>query len=248
MKTFQQIGTAAGAITEEKNRAYGSSFTTAGAAMRLLYPNGIGIDQMADALVLVRIWDKLMRIATDRDALGESPYHDIIGYSILGVHMHQAAEGEPQAPCGSVSAEVAAKKSQAPSDSALPSAPPLTTLNASASSDRSSAMPSSPESPNTSASTGALASTATVAALFASASEKERQQRQQAESYQLSCGLTPKDRLRFGLLRNSRGECAQCASTYIGNVLYSINVGHVEILFDSRECVEIFNSHRGPCA
>lgn len=44
----------------------------------------LGIEQMDDALCVVRILDKLFRIATDRDALGESPYVDIAGYALLG--------------------------------------------------------------------------------------------------------------------------------------------------------------------
>ncbi|MBW2598588.1 MAG: hypothetical protein JRC60_00445 [Deltaproteobacteria bacterium] len=35
-------------------------------------------------MAVTRIIDKLFRIATDKDALGESPYHDIAGYGILG--------------------------------------------------------------------------------------------------------------------------------------------------------------------
>ena len=36
-------------------------------------------------LAVVRIVDKLFRIATDKDAFGESPFKDIAGYGILGV-------------------------------------------------------------------------------------------------------------------------------------------------------------------
>ncbi|HEY4358234.1 MAG TPA: hypothetical protein VGN16_20985 [Acidobacteriaceae bacterium] len=130
MKTFQQIGTAAGALVEEKNRAYGSSFATAGAAFRLLYPDGIAPEQIDDALVLVRIWDKMKRIATDRDALGESPYADIIGYGILGVHMHQHRK-EGSAPCNGSASDVPQKSkaqqgASAPSDA---SEPTTTTAN-----------------------------------------------------------------------------------------------------------------------
>lgn len=89
MKTFEQIGAEIGEIVAEKNAAYGSSFAKAGEFLRLLYPNGLRPEQYADALLLVRIFDKQMRIATDRDALGESPYGDISGYGVLGVHLHQ---------------------------------------------------------------------------------------------------------------------------------------------------------------
>jgi hypothetical protein len=234
MKTFQQIGTAAGELVEEKNRAYGSSFATAGTAMRLLYPNGIAPEQMHDALVLVRIWDKLMRIATDRDALGESPYHDIIGYGILGVHMHQATEGEPQAPCGSVSAKAAANESQAPSDSAAPSAPHSTTPSASAKSANSSEKPSSPESPSTSASTGALASTAMVAAVFGSASESHLRI------------LTRDEVLDAAKRRNDDLRCAHCGSPiqFDGSPIMEI-IDSAWLYFHTQECVAIFRFSLG---
>jgi hypothetical protein len=81
---FRRIGTEIGELVAEKNTAYGNSFSTVGEALRLLYPKGIQPDQYADALALTRIWDKMMRIATDRDAMGESPYRDIAGYGLLG--------------------------------------------------------------------------------------------------------------------------------------------------------------------
>jgi len=72
-------------LVEEKQAAYGDSFGKSGAVMRILYPDGISPEQMDDALVVVRVIDKLFRIATDRDAFGESPWRDIMGYSLLAV-------------------------------------------------------------------------------------------------------------------------------------------------------------------
>lgn len=71
------------ATVAEKNAAYGDSFARSGEVMAILYPNGIAPGQMADALAVVRVIDKLFRIATDRDALGESPWRDIAGYALL---------------------------------------------------------------------------------------------------------------------------------------------------------------------
>lgn len=34
-------------------------------------------------LAIVRVFDKMMRIATDKDAFGEDPWRDIAGYAIL---------------------------------------------------------------------------------------------------------------------------------------------------------------------
>ncbi len=92
MKTFAQIGTETGQLVERKNAAYGSSFAKTGDYLRLLYPDGLRPDQFDDALLLARDFDKSMRIATSRNAFGESPWEDKAGYAILGVHLHQAAE------------------------------------------------------------------------------------------------------------------------------------------------------------
>ena len=73
-----------GHIVAEKNAAYGSAFSKAGDFLKLLYPGGIEPEQYTDMLLLVRIFDKQMRIATAKDALGESPFRDIAGYGILG--------------------------------------------------------------------------------------------------------------------------------------------------------------------
>jgi hypothetical protein len=106
-------------LVAEKNQAYGSSFAKAGTAMRLLYPDGIRPAQMDDALLIVRIWDKLQRIATDRDALGESPYRDIAGYGILGAHLHESRRPTwEKDQCGSVSASDAQTSSRTTTGSA----------------------------------------------------------------------------------------------------------------------------------
>jgi hypothetical protein len=82
---FMTIARQVGELVCEKNRAYGGSFEDAPKLLLLLYPDGVKPAQYQDMLLLVRIFDKMKRIATDRDAFGESPYHDIAGYGILGV-------------------------------------------------------------------------------------------------------------------------------------------------------------------
>ena len=80
-ESFAEIGK----LIAEKQQAYGGSFGKSGAIVRVLYPDGIPLDKLDDALTVIRIIDKLFRIATDRDALGESPWRDIAGYAILSV-------------------------------------------------------------------------------------------------------------------------------------------------------------------
>ena len=88
---FESIGTELGKLVQKKNDAYGDSFAKTDKFLELLYPEGIRVEQFSDALCLVRIFDKQMRIATDKDALGESPYRDIGGYAILGVAKGEAS-------------------------------------------------------------------------------------------------------------------------------------------------------------
>jgi hypothetical protein len=84
MKDFEGLGAEIGRLVAEKQLAYGDSFGKAGQIMCILYPDGIPVEKIHDALAVVRIIDKLFRIATDKDALGESPYRDIAGYGLLG--------------------------------------------------------------------------------------------------------------------------------------------------------------------
>lgn len=72
-------------LVEQKQEAYGDSFGKSGHIMRELYPNGISAEKMDDALTIIRIIDKLFRIATKKDAFGESPWKDIMGYALLAM-------------------------------------------------------------------------------------------------------------------------------------------------------------------
>lgn len=83
--TYENLGREIGKLVATKQQAYGDSFGKSGDVMRILYPDGIPVDQLDDALTVVRVLDKLFRIATDKDALGESPWRDIAGYALLAV-------------------------------------------------------------------------------------------------------------------------------------------------------------------
>lgn len=89
MKDFVAIAKEIGELVTEKNRAYGDSFSGSGDFLRLLYPNGVQPEQYTDMLLLVRMYDKMKRIATHKDAFGENPFQDLTGYGILGVSIHQ---------------------------------------------------------------------------------------------------------------------------------------------------------------
>lgn len=80
---FESTAEEIGRLVAEKQKAYGDSFGKSGALLKILYPDGIALDQYDDVLTIARIVDKLFRIATDKDAMGESPWRDINGYSLL---------------------------------------------------------------------------------------------------------------------------------------------------------------------
>ena len=82
---YEKIGKEIGKLVDEKNAAYGNSFSECHKILSVLYPEGIKPEQYTDALAIIRVIDKLFRIATNKDAFGESPWRDIAGYSLLGI-------------------------------------------------------------------------------------------------------------------------------------------------------------------
>ncbi len=82
--SYEEIGRDIGRLVDEKNLAYGDSFHQSGKILAILYPNGIPVSKYQDALAVIRVIDKLFRIATQKNAFGESPWKDIVGYGILG--------------------------------------------------------------------------------------------------------------------------------------------------------------------
>lgn len=82
--SYKALAEEIGQLVDKKDAAYGQAFAKAGDFLRLLYPEGIKPEQYTDALCLVRIFDKQMRIASRKDAFGEAPYRDIAGFGLLG--------------------------------------------------------------------------------------------------------------------------------------------------------------------
>ncbi len=80
---YKDAGEVIGKLVDIKNKKYGDSFRKSGDILEILYPDGIQPDQYDDVLAIARLIDKMFRIATDRDALGESPWEDICGYALL---------------------------------------------------------------------------------------------------------------------------------------------------------------------
>jgi len=82
---YEQLGKDVGSLVDEKNKAYGDSFAQCGEFLKLLWPAGVPSAEYGDMLAVVRIFDKLKRIATNKDFGGESPFRDIAGYALLGL-------------------------------------------------------------------------------------------------------------------------------------------------------------------
>ena len=82
--SFKDLAAEIGELVDSKNAAYGNSHEKCGVFFRLLWPDGIPPDRYEDALTLVRMFDKQLRIATDPHYGGEDPWHDLMGYSMLG--------------------------------------------------------------------------------------------------------------------------------------------------------------------
>lgn len=88
---YEDTAKAIGNLVAEKQLQYGDSFGNAGKILKVLYPNGISFDQMEDALVVVRIVDKLFRIANNN--MGEEDaFQDITGYGLLAVVRNKRKE------------------------------------------------------------------------------------------------------------------------------------------------------------
>ncbi len=88
MGDFSKKAEAIGALVERKQVEYGDAYGRAGQVIAVLYPDGIRPDQYGDALGVVRVLDKLFRIAqrgkSGVDLGKESPWDDIAGYGVLG--------------------------------------------------------------------------------------------------------------------------------------------------------------------
>jgi hypothetical protein len=80
---YKRIGQSIGELVDKKNKAYGDAFNKSGEFLKVLYPNGITPEQYGDMLGVIRVFDKLMRIANSKDSFGEDPWRDIAGYGIL---------------------------------------------------------------------------------------------------------------------------------------------------------------------
>jgi hypothetical protein len=100
---FTRIATDVAEILIQKQKAYGDSYGKSPEFLELLYPNGIQPKQYKDLLFVIRIFDKLMRIASDKEAFNEDPYLDINGYSLLHLVQKTLRAEEEKSPAKEIS-------------------------------------------------------------------------------------------------------------------------------------------------
>jgi hypothetical protein len=83
-KTFTALGAEIGALVEKKQFEYGDSFTKIPKILEIMYPAGISWDEYAQMALVVRILDKLNRVAMGNQG-DESAFKDIAGYALLAL-------------------------------------------------------------------------------------------------------------------------------------------------------------------
>lgn len=80
---YEALGESIGALVDRKNKQYGDAFNRSGSILEVLYPDGVRPEQYRDMLGVIRVVDKLFRIANGKQG-PEDPWQDIAGYGLLG--------------------------------------------------------------------------------------------------------------------------------------------------------------------
>jgi hypothetical protein len=80
---YEALGKAIGALVDEKNLQYGDAFNRGGCILEILYPDGVKPERYRDMLGVIRVIDKLFRVANGKQG-SEDPWQDIAGYGLLG--------------------------------------------------------------------------------------------------------------------------------------------------------------------
>ena len=80
---FYDIASELAEMLTDKNRKYGDSYARMAHVLPIFYPEGVPGNHLLDAVFILRIIDKLMRIASAQSDDEEDPVADIAGYAIL---------------------------------------------------------------------------------------------------------------------------------------------------------------------
>jgi transcriptional regulator with XRE-family HTH domain len=80
---YEALAKSIGALVDRKNKQYGDAFNRGGSILEVLYPDGVRPEQYRDMLGVIRVVDKLFRVANGKQGQ-EDPWQDIAGYGLLG--------------------------------------------------------------------------------------------------------------------------------------------------------------------
>jgi hypothetical protein len=93
---YEILALAIGRLTDEKSKQYGNANAKVGEIMKVLYPEGVPVHALKNALLIVRMLDKICRIANQGpdglDKGGEDPFSDLAGYSLIGAAQNTGAK------------------------------------------------------------------------------------------------------------------------------------------------------------
>jgi hypothetical protein len=86
-KWFVEAGEVISSMLGDKRDSYGDNLIVSGQFLKLLYPEGIPANAYPEVLVIIRLFDKLMRIANQHRSPElwteqETPWLDVAGYAI----------------------------------------------------------------------------------------------------------------------------------------------------------------------
>lgn len=79
---YERIGKEIGKLVDVKNAQYGDAINNTKEFLQILFPDGIKPEQYGEVGLLVRVFDKMKRIANGNRG-GENAWNDIAGYGIL---------------------------------------------------------------------------------------------------------------------------------------------------------------------
>ena len=82
--TYAELGQQVGELVDIKNQQYGDSTNKTGEMLKIVYPDGVKPEQYHDMMLLVRMFDKVNRIANGNQG-EENAWSDIAGYGLLGM-------------------------------------------------------------------------------------------------------------------------------------------------------------------
>jgi len=71
-------------MVREKNRGYGGALQKVSRTLSILFPNGVPTSKYHDVAILIRVLDKICRIASANDKdVKKDAWLDITGYGLL---------------------------------------------------------------------------------------------------------------------------------------------------------------------